>query len=63
MTIKKKTRKKLMELVELIIEIIKLIKKGIPEKEAVKEIAQKFNLSFAEVNKIWKKRKKFQFIT
>lgn len=63
MTIKKKTRKKILELVDLIIEIVKLIKKGFSEKDAVKEAANKFNISFDKANKIWKKRKKFPFIT
>ncbi len=63
MKISRKTQKMICELVGLIIEILKLIKKGIPEKDAVQMSAKKFNISSDKAYKLWKKHKKFSFIT
>ena len=63
MKISKKTKKQIGAILNLIIEILKLIKKGIPEKDAVKTVAHNFDIPFDKVNKLWKKRKKFPFIT
>ena len=51
MKISKKTRKQIGAILNLIIEILKLIKKGIPEKDAVKAEAHNFDIPFDKANK------------
>ena len=63
MKISKKTKKQIGAILNLIIEILKLIKKGIPEKDAVKAAAHNFDIPFDKANKFWKKRNKFKLFT
>ena len=53
--IKKKT---ISSIINIAIEILKLILSGLTESEAINLAAKKHSLSFEKANKIWKKYKK-----
>ena len=58
MKVDKETFKKIGKIIKLVIEIAQLIKQGLSEKDAIKNVAVKHNISSAELDHIWKKYKK-----